>query len=92
VAGTTVSPRSGSGVAALLTVVAEATVVASGSIRWTPVRAAIALARSPAPACSDAAPLGAPWSPVGVEAPKAVPHRITPAMIRRDLITDVAPP
>jgi len=67
-------------------------VAASGSIRWTLVRAAIALAGSPAPAFSDAAPLDTPWSPVGVEAPKAVPHRITHATICRDLFTDVAPP
>src|SRR5258705_148986 len=53
VAGTTVSPRSGSGVAALLTVVTEGTVVASGSIRWTPVRPAITVAGSPAPPCAE---------------------------------------
>src|SRR5712691_8083279 len=89
-----VSRGSGSGVAALPTNMAEGTTAGSGSPGWTPARAAaeaIALAGSPAPAFKDAAPLVAPRSPVGVEEPKAVPHKITHARQCRDLTTGLPP-
>jgi hypothetical protein len=94
-AETAVSGGSGSGVAALATDMDKGTTTdGSGRLRSTPARAAteaMALAGSPAPALKDAVPLVAALSAIGVEDPKAAPHKITHATKCRDLITGLPP-
>src|SRR5262249_55834040 len=74
---------------------AVATVVSAASGSGVAVLAtdvAAVVAGSPAAALKDAAALVAPLSAVGVEAPKAVPHKIIHATTYRDPITGHLPP